>query len=604
MDNSNTNPRCLNEVDFVPGRTNLCVHGWFAGVSFFLASVAYCTRAESAGPDGASPNGSKPASSVIVVRPSGWGPALKDWSDYRSSSYHIVEIDSGKDSHEQRQAIMNAVRVANPPASAIMLCGDSMVEVPIQPQDKAPVGAKRKFQILTPGVTVPTTVQLGSFTTPDLGTDAHFADVDGDGCPDLSIGRIPVKTPEELRRFLLRSIEYEAIASGPWNDTLHVTAGVGGFGVLADTAIEAVTRRFLTEGIPDHFHLQMTYASCTSTYCPNPFQLRESYIERINRGGLFWVYIGHGAVTHLDAMQVGEQFLPIGDAADAARFRVQTRPPIAIMLACFTGAFDATADCFSERLLQQPSGPIAVISGSRVTMPYGLSQFASELINGCFRDRIPTLGEIVLEAKRRTWERDDSETADASNATAVANEPGQSAPGEGRIDIRKRYRKIVTDMAQALSPGDHSLVEERREHVRLMNLFGDPLLRIPYPDAIALNVPATATAGDTLRVEGTSPTDGRLMVELSLMRDRLPEGVAPLDAYNGSAAQLEQMQSTYERSSQLVIAKREANIQAGPFREDLVIPATLKGRCVVSAYVYGQDGWAVGSRRIVIRQAK
>jgi hypothetical protein len=348
----------------------------------------------------------------------------------------------------------------------------------------------------------------------------------------------------------------------------------------------------------------MTYASCTSTYCPNPFQLRESYIERINRGGLFWVYIGHGAVTHLDAMQVGEQFLPIGDAADATRFQVQTRPPIAIMLACFTGAFDATADCFSERLLQQPSGPIAVISGSRVTMPYGLSQFASELINGCFRDRIPTLGEIVLEAKRRTWEMDDSEASDAANSTATATESGTIAAGEGRIDIRKRYRKIVTDMAQALSPGDHSLIEERREHVRLMNLFGDPLLRIPYPDAIALNVPTTATAGDTLRVEGTAPTDGRLMVELSLMRDRLPEGVAPVDTFTGSAAQLEQMQSTYERSSQLVITKREANIQAGPFREDMVIPATLKGRCVVSAYVYGQDGWAVGSRRISIRQAK
>ncbi|MFN7734328.1 MAG: C25 family cysteine peptidase [Pirellula sp.] len=569
----------------------LVLFGWCSST---LGQSAASLRADGAGP----------SASVIVVRPAGWETALAEWSRYRSSQYRIIELDSGKDSGQQRQSILNAIRQANPPATAILLCGDSMVEVPLKPEDKAPVGAKRKFQILTPGVTVPTTVQLGSFTTPDLGTDAHFADVDGDGCPDLSIGRIPVKTPGELQRFLHRSIEYEAMASGPWNDTLHVTAGVGGFGVLADTAIEAVTRRFLTEGIPDHFHLQMTYTSCTSTYCPNPYQLREAYIERINRGGLFWVYIGHGAVTHLDAMQVGEQFLPIGDAADAARFRVETRPPIAIMLACFTGAFDATADCFSERLLDQPSGPIAVISGSRVTMPYGLSQFASELINGCFRDRIPTLGEIVLEAKRRTWEMDETETADAANSTAVAAESGQNAKGDGRIDIRKRYRKIVTDMAQALSPGDHSLVEERREHVRLMNLFGDPLLRIPYPDAIALNVPATATAGETLRVEGTAPTDGRLVVELSLMRDRLPEGVTPIDAYDGSAAQLEQMQSTYERSSQLVLSKREANVQAGPFREELIIPASIKGRCVVSAYVYGQEGWAVGSRRIVIRQAK
>jgi hypothetical protein len=95
-------------------------------------------------------------------------------------------------------------------------------------------------------------------------------------------------------------------------------------------------------------------------------------------------------------------------------------------------------------------------------MPYGLSQFASELINGCFRDRIPTLGELVFEAKRRVW------TDDEESASSIKQAEG--------FDVRKRYRKVVTDMAQALNPSDHDLTLERREHVRLMNLLGDPLL--------------------------------------------------------------------------------------------------------------------------------
>jgi hypothetical protein len=587
-------------------RREILLGKWTAAILIALAAVGDWTI-----PNRAIAQTAVPTSTVLVVRPVGWGPALREWIAYRGREYHIVELDSVKNSTEQHAAILQAVANAQPPVSSLLLCGDVMVEVPLVAGEQNKQGRK-KYQVLTPGVTLETTIKLGPVTTPELGTDAIYGDIDGDGCPDLAVGRIPVKTPEELERMLRRSIDYEAIQPGEWNDAVHVTAGVGGFGYIADSAIEAVTRRFLTEGIPDHFHLHMTYASCTSTYCPNPFQLRDSYIGRINQGGLFWVYIGHGSVTQLDFMQVGNDFLPIGDAADAARFKSTSRPPIAILLACFTGAFDAVPDCFSERLLQQPTGPIAVISGSRVTMPYGLSQFASEMINGCFRDRIPTLGQVVLQAKRRIWELD--ETEDSSIASAATIPEGtdkrdsldaskESAP-EKRLDIRKRYRKIVTDMARALSPGDHSLIGERREHVRLMNLLGDPLLRIPYPEIVDLRVPASTNASETLTVEGATPIAGRLVIELALMRDRLPSDTVAVASYEGTPEQLDQMQRTYERSNELVILREDSIIDSGPFHREFRVPDDLKGRCVVSAYVYGDRDWAVGSRRIVVRKTK
>jgi hypothetical protein len=368
---------------------------------------------------------------VIVVRPARWQSALERWKEYRSQEYSIVEIDSPGTSLEQQQAIRDAALRCTPPATAILLCGDVAREIdPREPPAPGKLasptrGSRKTIEILTPGMVLDTTVRLGPMTTPSLCTDATFGDLDGDGCPDIAVGRLPAKSPTELERMLERSILYESAAPGPWNDTVHVTAGVGGFGVIADTAIETVTRRFLTEGIPDHFRLQMTYASCTSSYCPNPLKLRESYIDRINQGGLFWVYIGHGSVTHLDYMQAGNAWLPIGEADDAGRFHIRSRPPIAVMLACFTGAYDANVDCFAERLLAQEAGPVAVIAGSRVTMPYGLSQLASEMINGCFRDRIPTLGEVVLQAKRRIWEDDshaDHQPPVPKNAATVSQD--------------------------------------------------------------------------------------------------------------------------------------------------------------------------------------
>lgn len=541
-----------------------------------------------------------PHASVIVVRPARWQSALERWSEYRSREYRIVEIDSQATAEQQVQAIRNAAKGCQPPATAVLLCGDVVREVDASEPGRnnaASTGKpKSRLEVLTPGIVLETAVRLGPLTTPSLCTDTGFGDLDGDGCPDLAVGRLPAKTPSELERMLERSILYESVAPGPWNDTVHVTAGVGGFGVLADTAIETVTRRFLTEGIPDHFRLQMTYASCTSTYCPNPIKLRESYIERINGGGLFWVYIGHGSVTHLDYMQAGNAWLPIGDADDAGRFRIRSRPPIAIMLACFTGAYDANVDCFSERLLAQESGPVAVIAGSRVTMPYGLSQLASEMINGCFRDRLPTLGDVVLQAKRRIW-------VDDPHADQQA--PSEKPPvGISRVDIRQRYRKIVTDMATALNPGEHDLLAERREHVRLMNLLGDPLLKIPYSDTIEIESPESFEPGSTALIRGKTPIGGRLVVELALVRDRLPEGLVPLSDYNGSPSQLEQMQTTYDTANDLRVSRFEQVVAPGEFKALITVPADLKGRCVISAYVYGENRWAVGSGRISVRKPK
>jgi len=548
----------------------LCLMGMQA-VAYFVA--AFCELDEEL--YGQEPASAKPA--VILVRPDQWSESLDEWKAYRSRQYRFIEVDSVPSAQELRKRIASAASDAGSTPAALLLCGDAALEV-----------SPNRWRALTPGMLIDTQIRLGEMTTQELCTDSLYGDFNDDGCPDLAIGRLPAKTPEELARMLRRSIEYEAIGPGPWNDMVHVTAGVGGFGFLADAAIETVTRRFLTEGIPAHFHMNVTVASCTSTYCPNPWKLRDAYIDRINQGGLFWVYIGHGQVNELDHYLVSDQWLPIGQPADASKFRCPTRPPIALMLACFTGAYDARVDCFSEHLMAQPQGPIAVIGGSRVTMPYGLSQFASELINGCFRDRVPTLGELVFEAKRRVW------IDDEESASSIKQAEG--------LDVRKRYRKIVTDMAQALNPSDHDLTLERREHVRLMNLLGDPLLKIPYPVPLNLEVPSKGTSGESVAIQGHSKIAGRLVVELAMARDRVPETAVALRSYRGTQEDHQQMDLNYQASNQLVVHRLERPIESGGFEIDFPIPETCAGRYVLSAYVYGDRDWSVGAEKIAIRK--
>jgi hypothetical protein len=137
-----------------------------------------------------------------------------------------------------------------------------------------------------------------------------------------------------------------------------------------------------------------------------------------------------------------------------------------------------------------------------------------------------------------------------------------------------------------------------------MNLLGDPLLRIPYPESIAVEAPSSLEPGTSAKVRGTTPIGGRLVIELALVRDRLPEGVVPLSSYDGSSAQHQQMQKNYDRANDLRVLHLEQVVAPGEFEIPIDIPMDSKGRCVVSAYVYNDDRWAVGSQRVVVRKPK
>lgn len=528
-------------------------------------------------------------SSVILVRPRAWERAVDEWVQFREQEYQVIQIDSAPSANELKRSILKATEQARMPVTAVLLCGDVGIED--DPKSTTP-----KLLPITPTFIVATKVKLGPFTTPTMSTDLYYGDLDGDECPELAVGRLPAKTPEELTRMLKRSIDYERSQSfGPWRDRIHATAGVGGFGVLADTAIESVARRLLADGIPDRFQLHMTYASLTSPYCPDPLSLTRSFIDKINGGGLFWVYIGHGNVDRLDDFVVGNEVIPICTNEQVSQFEIQDGPPIALLLACFTGAFDARVDCFAETLLARKNGPVAVIAGTRVTMPYGMSQLSTELMDGCFRDQIPTLGGILLNAKRNVWNK-----SDAPIDKSQMREGATISPAADRQ--RDNQRSMFEQMAKALSPEGHDLMEERREHVRLMNLLGDPLLRISHPKSIRMVCDPETIAGNTIVVSGSLPHAGRLKVELVLMRDRLPEGLRPVSNFQGTDAQRTSMQENYSRASDLVLTKQEKNATEGDFSVELTVPPECRGRCVVRVFVYGQDAWASGTQRLNVRR--
>jgi len=356
---------------------------------------------------------------------------------------------------------------------------------------------------------------------------------------------------------------------------LNFVAGVGGFGPLADMVLESAARYFLTQNIPAAYRTSMTQANWRSPYCPDPRRFQSTTLQRLNEGAWFWVYLGHGHPLGLDRLRVPGGEYPILSAQDVPRLNSVHAAPIALFLSCYAGAIDVQPDCLAKQMLRQPGGPVAVVAGSRVTMPYAMSVLAVGLMDEVFRKRSATLGEALLKAKQHMVK----------------------GPAEG-----DQQRAMLDSIAAAISPAPSQLAAERLEHVLLFNLIGDPLLRLRYPQEVKLEVAAHAAAGRPLRVSGFSPVDGRATIELVVPRGRLSFTPPPRREYPQTSGELSEFQEIYRRANNARLASVEVPVHAGRFEAQLHVPPEASGECHVVVYVEGEEDFALGAAEVEIRQ--
>ncbi|GAG88249.1 unnamed protein product, partial [marine sediment metagenome] len=294
---------------------------------------------------------------TLVLCPLKFHEAMKTWVDYRSRQGHTVSVlapaPSSLGIKKQIRATADLGALKH-----VLIVGDS--------------GDHRSAPdelVTTDYVAAKINVRFGS--EPEIATDNTYADLNNDGIPDLTIGRLPADSVEEVRRFTKRIIDYESSPSDcNWKRRVNIVAGVGGFGQVIDGLIEQTTKQIITDLIPGGYETTMTYGSWNSPYCPDPRRFSESVIQRFNEGCMFWVYIGHGSRHQLDRVYMPDQSHMILDNETASNMNCRCGNPIAIFLSCYTGATDDPKDCLAETMYRQENGPIAAICGTRITMPY------------------------------------------------------------------------------------------------------------------------------------------------------------------------------------------------------------------------------------------
>lgn len=507
-------------------------------------------------------NGTVADTDTLVICPPDFREALKPWVEYRQQQgYKIVVQESGSTFNGVANQIQKLA--SSSPLKNVVLIGDAVDE-------KVP----RHRLVPTGFVAAKVNVKFGSEF--EIATDHTYADLNNDGNVDLNIGRIPVDTPEQLTAYINRTIEYEAKPNiGEWNRRVNFVAGVGGFGQLLDKMIEQSVKKIVTDLIPPAFDTTMTYGSWRSPYCPDPRRFSQTAISKFNEGCLFWIYVGHGDRSRLDRVKMPDRQYNILDNETVHHVRAEKGPPIAVFLSCYTAAIDGSSDGLGERMINQPQGPVAVISSSRVSMPYAMSIFSLEMLDNYFQGDVETLGELVTAAKRGMvkFEADKSE-----------------------------YHQLIQSLGTGFSPEPGLLKAERREHVHLMHLLGDPLLKLHRPQKLKLNCPAKVDAGDSIVVEGTADHAGSLKLDIAYARDRFRVRPPRRRKYDASDESLKQFQQVYEQTQKLVCVSRIIEVPKGPFKIDLVVPADCSGDCHVRAQLSDTDYFALGASKLFIQK--
>lgn len=506
-----------------------------------------------------------PGPDTVVVCPPAYLDTLRPWVAYRASQGHqFAFISNAGSAVEIREAIRAQAKQGG--LKFVLLVGDAEPYAVIDPLIRA-----RSI----PCFMVKAKVNIKFHSTPELPTDNWYADLDDDGVPELAIGRLPADSPQELAAMIDRIIHYETSGwPGAWCQRVNFVAGIGGFGRLLDPIVELATKRYLTDGIPPEYSTTMTYGSWRSPYCPNPYQFHDETVLRFNEGCLFWVYIGHGYPYQLDRVRVPGQAHHILDVNDVSKFDNQRGIPVAIFLACYTGAYDQPYDCLAEEMLRAPGGPAAVLAGSRVTMPYAMAVLGSGLLDEYFQQETETIGEIILNAKRQ-----------------MADDAPQRAD-----------RKLLDLLGKAVSPNPGLLSEERHEHLQLFNLFGDPLMTMRRPDKVQLEELDKAMAGTIVQVRGTTPLAGTGYVELICRRDQMRIDPPPRHRYDNSLASLNSFNATYRQANNPVWTRHAVSFGEGNFLTAIKIPVEARGNCHVRIFLEDGTGqhFALGSTDVQI----
>lgn len=217
--------------------------------------------------------------------------------------------------------------------------------------------------------------------------DPLIGDVDGDGVPDLAVGRFPVRSVAETHTLVAKTLAYESKSYGR---TAVLAADRRDAANSLDFSQES--ERFL-EGLGDGWSVDRAYLDVLSVG-----GAREQLVRSIEEGAALTSFVGHSGPTVWS-------FSNLFNTRDAEALGNAGQPTVVVQWGCWNAyhvepLFDTLGHDF---LLSGDRGAAAVL-GSTTLLSTSSSRILSAELAPLLSEPGRTLGSAVLEAKRRLAE--------------------------------------------------------------------------------------------------------------------------------------------------------------------------------------------------------
>ncbi len=239
--------------------------------------------------------------------------------------------------------------------------------------------------------------------------DPAYADVDGDGVPDVALGRMPARTPAELDTMIDKTLAYAAQQS---------TQSV----LLVSDAADGIDFAAANDALSDEFDGWAVRRSDIDRQGVD--DARGEVLAAIDDGVALTFYLGHSG---------SQEWTELGlfDATIAAALANPT-PTVVVQFGCWNTYYVAPdADTMAHTLLLNSSGGAAAVLGSSTLTASGNNMQLAGFLATALAAGDLTIGEAVLAAKHDLDRTAGGNTTDVQLGWTILGDPAIPAGGIG-----------------------------------------------------------------------------------------------------------------------------------------------------------------------------
>jgi hypothetical protein len=223
----------------------------------------------------------------------------------------------------------------------------------------------------------------------ETASDDWFVDFDGDGLPEMAVGRLPVRTAQEAMKMVSKIVGYEQGTGGGHNVLLVAD--------MNDDVFDFEAAATSLEGL---LPAQLTVQEIFRSRFGDDDQVHATLLQDMNQGALLVNYVGHGSIEVWRGSYFNSDYAEGLTNGVGLSFFVD--------MTCLNGFFhDVYTESLAEALMKaEGGGAVGVWASSGLTEPESQSPMNQELIRLLFSTESLTLGQATARAKAATNDQD------------------------------------------------------------------------------------------------------------------------------------------------------------------------------------------------------